>query len=356
MQRRPPGFTQTWPISPAEPRPCTSRPSSTSPPPTPVPQKTPRNDCAPRPAPKRRSASTATLTSLPTTTGTPEALRQDGAERERPVPAFDVRDLDHRTRVGVDAPGRAHADPCQLGDADSRGGRRLRDGDRDVLRDLRRAAARRRAAPRAAEHRAVPVGDDGLDLRPAEVHAGAEAGGHGRRRTTSSSGCRFARALHSSALKADGSRARCGCPKVSTIAGASSSRELEHGARGVAVDHAVRAGGDALVPCGEQHVLRGAACVERQRPLAADDDRDDEPGPEHVGGHGHGRREGVHPLAALRNDEGPRLPVPRRAREATRVEDPRDELVRERLRPVAALVATARDREARVHPSSVGRG
>src|SRR5439155_20367794 len=39
---RPPSFTIVWPISPAAPRPTRRVPSSTSPPPTPVPQNTPR--------------------------------------------------------------------------------------------------------------------------------------------------------------------------------------------------------------------------------------------------------------------------------------------------------------------------
>ena len=43
-QRAPPRRTTTWPISPAGPRPSQGLPSSTMPPPTPVPQKTPRTE------------------------------------------------------------------------------------------------------------------------------------------------------------------------------------------------------------------------------------------------------------------------------------------------------------------------
>src|SRR5919201_2233630 len=70
-QRSPPIRTTTWPISPATPRPSHGLPSSTIPPPTPVPQKTPIRDLYGRPAPSLASASVATPTSLPTDTRVP---------------------------------------------------------------------------------------------------------------------------------------------------------------------------------------------------------------------------------------------------------------------------------------------
>src|ERR671932_175021 len=72
-QRSPPRRTTTWPISPAAPRPVHGRPSSTIPPPTPVPQKTPSTDRYGRPAPSSNSASVATWTSLPRCARVPSA-------------------------------------------------------------------------------------------------------------------------------------------------------------------------------------------------------------------------------------------------------------------------------------------
>ena len=62
-----------WPISPAAPRPVQSLPSITTPPPTPVPQKTPRSEPNSLPAPSSNSAWVATETSLPSATGTSSA-------------------------------------------------------------------------------------------------------------------------------------------------------------------------------------------------------------------------------------------------------------------------------------------
>src|SRR5919202_835224 len=72
-RRSPPIRTTTWPISPAAPRPIQGRPSSTIPPPTPVPQNTPRSERYGRPAPSSNSASVATWTSLPRCARVPSA-------------------------------------------------------------------------------------------------------------------------------------------------------------------------------------------------------------------------------------------------------------------------------------------
>src|SRR3954453_788407 len=63
-------FTTTCPISAAAPRPCHDLPFRTIPPPTPVPQNTPRIDLYGLPAPSLNSATVATLTTLPGDTGT----------------------------------------------------------------------------------------------------------------------------------------------------------------------------------------------------------------------------------------------------------------------------------------------
>src|ERR687896_1830624 len=72
-QRRPSLLTTMWPISPAAPRPSQSCPSSTTPPPTPVPQKTPSSERYGLPAPSSNSAIVATLTSLESPTGAANA-------------------------------------------------------------------------------------------------------------------------------------------------------------------------------------------------------------------------------------------------------------------------------------------
>src|SRR5919199_767857 len=72
-QRSPPIRTTMWPISPAAPRPVQGLPSSTIPPPTPVPQKTPSSERYGRPAPSSNSASVATWTSLPRYARVPSA-------------------------------------------------------------------------------------------------------------------------------------------------------------------------------------------------------------------------------------------------------------------------------------------
>ena len=82
--------TTTWPISPAPPRPVHGSPSRISPPPTPVPQKTPSSELYRRPAPSWNSATVATCTSLPS--GPPAAAvpAQRRREREGALPAGEV--------------------------------------------------------------------------------------------------------------------------------------------------------------------------------------------------------------------------------------------------------------------------
>ena len=70
-------------------------------------------------------------------------------------------------------------------------------------------------------------------------------------------------------------------------------------------------------------------------------------------GHEHGRGQRLDAGTPLREHESPWLAVRRRPGEAARVEDAPDDLAVERLRLVAPLVTAARDREVRVHASSV---
>src|SRR6478672_9654107 len=73
-QRAPPRLITMWPISPAAWRPVQALPFRTRPPPTPVPQKTPRTDLYGLPAPSRNSAIVPTRTSWPRCTAVPISL------------------------------------------------------------------------------------------------------------------------------------------------------------------------------------------------------------------------------------------------------------------------------------------
>src|SRR3954452_8622138 len=87
-------FTTMWPISAAAPRPFQGLPSSTMPPPTPVPQNTPRIDLYGLPAPSLNSASVATDTSLPIETGAPPtALLSSRASGKGSIQSLRVRAL-----------------------------------------------------------------------------------------------------------------------------------------------------------------------------------------------------------------------------------------------------------------------
>ena len=215
--------------------------------------------------------------------GDSQALGQHRGERERLVRHVDVRSLDNEPLRRVDAPGCADADTDELLDADACARGRLGDRDRDVARDCLRPAPARGVPARLTEDPAAAAGDDGLDLRAAEIDPATEASAHRRRRTTSSSGRRFARALHSSAVRDSGSRGRRGMPNERTITGDSSSDSSSTPCAASRSVEPVRTRGDPLVPRREQHVLRGTPRVEGHRALARDDDRDDETRAEQIG-------------------------------------------------------------------------
>ena len=257
-----------------------------------------------------------------------------------------------RARLRVDRAGSPDADPGEP----HRLHARIVEGFAERLGELEddrvRPAPPRRLAPRPAEHGRRPVRHDRLDLRPAEVEPALHPR-HGSHRTTSSIGLRFARALHSAAVCRSGSRARSGIPNESTITGVSSSAAASAQACGLGVPDPVRARREPLRPGGEQHALGGAARVEENGPLAAHEDRDDETRAEDVLRDEDGAGELLDPRAPFRHDERPRLPVPRRSRQPPGVEQAEHELARQRLGERAALVATAGDREQRVHRASV---
>src|ERR671914_2448766 len=90
---RPSLLTTMWPISPAAPRPSHSWPSSTRPPPTPVPQNTPRSERYGLPAPSSNSAIVATLTSLESPTGAANAASSFSASGYVPSQSGRLRAL-----------------------------------------------------------------------------------------------------------------------------------------------------------------------------------------------------------------------------------------------------------------------
>src|SRR3954452_13631770 len=103
-------FTTMWPISPAPPRPCHSRPSRMIPPPTPVPQKTPSSERYGLPAPNSNSAAVATETSLPRrTSGTPRSSRSScaagtGLSKPGRLPALAIVPAPSSTSPGEPTP------------------------------------------------------------------------------------------------------------------------------------------------------------------------------------------------------------------------------------------------------------
>ncbi len=150
------------------------------------------------------------------------------------------------------------------------------------------------------------------------------------------------------------SRGRSGRPNESTIVGVSVVVGVKRAPGALDVGDAVRARREPFGPGREQHALRCAARVEHHRPLAGHENRDHEPGLEHVLGHvdrvARAPRSGHVPSAPRRSTAGrsatSRTACPRRARAP-------NELWRQRLRQGATLVATAGDREQRVHRPSL---
>ena len=249
------------------------RPSITMPPPTPVPQKTPRNESSPRPAPNRCSASTATLTSLPIRTGLPSSAASVGPSGNGVVPAVDVRHLEHGARLGVD---RARA-------------RRRRS------RRAPSARRRRRRAPRAAPRRARRQPPPG---RPCGASPVARCRAPSTRRSSRPPGSssRRGRARPSSASRqpshdlVDRLAVRPRAPFLDRVqlrvARPLRQPEREDDHRRLVLGRAsstVRASSASVIPFGheaspsgpggEQHALGRATRVEQHRPLPAHEDR-----------------------------------------------------------------------------------
>ena len=341
-----PGLAQTWPISPAEPRPTRGLPSITIPPPTPVPQKTPRNDSTPRPAPNRRSASTATLTSLPIVTGRPSSAASAGPRRNGSVQAVDVRDLDDRARRDVDRARSPDAYACELHRLHAGVVQRITQGFGELEDDRLRTALSRGVAACRADHRRRPVRHDGLDLRAAEIEPALHAR-HGSHLTTSSIGLRFARRS---------------TPRPVPLGVARPLREPEreddHRRLVLRRSSACRARSGRVIPFGHEAIPSAQAA---RSMLCAARPASNRTGP--CRGRGSRRRDlpqtfsGTYTASAssstrarsvgTTNTQGCEFRDDPDSRPASSSRN--DELGRQRLGERAALVATAGDREQRVH-------
>src|SRR4051812_40101745 len=97
------------------------------------------------------------------------------AQREGAFPAGQVARAGDGPVVLVDRARRADPDAGQLGGLDAGGLRGLAQRARHRLRDVSRAALGRGGLAVLAQHLAVVVDDDGLDLRAAEIDAAAHA-------------------------------------------------------------------------------------------------------------------------------------------------------------------------------------
>src|SRR5947209_7592206 len=93
------------PISPAPPLPSHGFPPRINPPPTPVPQNTPRTDLNSFAAPRRNSASVATWTSLPTNTGVPSSAESASPRPNSPSQPGRLRALETLPEAWSTRPG-----------------------------------------------------------------------------------------------------------------------------------------------------------------------------------------------------------------------------------------------------------
>ena len=173
-QRRPPCLTTMWPTSPADERPSQARPSSTTPPPTPVPQKTPEQRAERAPGAERDLGVGGDLHVVAERDARAEPVGERVAQLEGALPAGDVDDLRDGAELVLDGPGRADADAVERGGLGARGRGRLLDRGDHARRDALGPAVGRRRAARLPLDRAGVVDHRRLDLRAAEVDAAVQ--------------------------------------------------------------------------------------------------------------------------------------------------------------------------------------
>ena len=328
-------------------------PSITIPPPTPVPQKTPRNESKPRPAPNRRSASTATFTSFPTVTGRSDLGGQRRPERKgssHPSMFAPWTTVPVAASIEPGAPTPTPASPIGSTPASSSASRSVSASSKTTASGPTPRGVSRRALPSTAASPSVTTAWIFVPprSRPPFILVTA-ATARPRRSACGSPGTPFrhrmllgvARPLRDPERENDHRRLVL--------------RRVERGAGALGGPDPVRARGDPLGPRGEKHALRGPARVEQDRALAVNEDRDDETGGQHVLGNEDGIGELLEPGSSGRHDERPRLRVPRRSGQPPGIEQPRRHARAATARERAALVATAGDREQRLHDASLER-
>ena len=174
--RAPPRLITMWPISPAAWRPVQALPFRTRPPPTPVPQKTPRIELV------RLAGAQPELGHRPDphvvaeVHGRADLVPEVRADRHRCLPVRDdVARARDGSRLGVDRARRPDAHAVERGRLDAGGLGRCRDrlGERPDDALLAGVLGRRHAV--LSEHLGAAVHDDRLDLRASEIDASAHA-------------------------------------------------------------------------------------------------------------------------------------------------------------------------------------
>ena len=112
-RRAPPPFTTTWPISPAASRPIHGLPSSTMPPPTPVPQNTPSSELYGAADAEGELGVGGHLNVVAERHRRAARLLERGADVEAALPAGQVAGAGDGPGPVVDLAGRADADPVE---------------------------------------------------------------------------------------------------------------------------------------------------------------------------------------------------------------------------------------------------
>ena len=215
----PPRLTTMWPISPAAPRPSQGLPSRTSPPPTPVPQKTPIRLENSRPAPRWNSASVATWTSLPIRTSVPSASFSVLGQREAALPAGQVLAPETTPVFSSASPGEPTPTPARSSVARPRAAPPPRAAPRPSPR--RRPPGRRsvgvgcRASPRTSPLASTIAVWILVPPRSIPPRSAALRGAHGCSRTRPSRSRRSRRSCRRrspASSTSSGRRAACGSP------------------------------------------------------------------------------------------------------------------------------------------------
>ena len=294
------------------------RPSITMPPPTPVPQKTPRNESKPRPAPKRCSASTATLTSLPIRHGPPElgGERRPERERRRPSPSMFATwsTVPDSTSIEPGAPTPIPARPIGSTPASS-----------SAARSASASSKATASGPplRGVSRRALPSTVDSPSVTTAWIFVPPRSSPPFIRVTTA-----IARPRRSACGSPARSIPRPCAARRRAAAPAARTRGRSPAPRRRSASSAVRARSTSVIPFGHEaspsaqaasSMLWAARPASNSTgPFPCTRTATTRPAPRTFSGHRHRARELLDPSPPGRHDERPGLRVPRRAGEPAR--------------------------------------